>query len=1697
MVNLHPRTLYEMILERSEKTPDALAILSPDKDPITYQQLALQVTLIALQLNRLGFQRGDRIAIVLPNGPESATAYLAISSVCTCAPLNPTFMVEEFIFSLTDIHTKAIVIQSGILPLAREAAHQLGIPVLDLEPDLIMAGFFKLVSDLSEKIDTQRPEFADIDDIALVLHTSGTTSRPKIVPITHRNIYHTVNNSGNALSLTTADRCLNIMPLFNIHGLVSVTLASIAAGASIVCTPGFISYQVMDWFSSMAPTWYSAVPSLHQAIVDQARLQPEKTKVANLRFIRSASSPLSEQLARDLESVFDAKVREALGITEATGAITLIQLPPPPGKKGSVGVPQGTAKMCSMDETGNVLPVNMTGELCVGGENVVNGYENNPEASAATFVNSWMRTGDLGYIDEDGYVFITGRVKEIINRGGAKVSPHEVDRVLLSHPAVKQASAFAVPHPTLGEDVAAAVVLREGCTASMQELRQFAAANLADFKVPRQIVIVKEIPKSAAGKIQRIGLAEKLKPELDALRVRETSSGWGLLNEVEAGIQSIWQEILGMEHIGLHDDYLVMGGDSIRASILLMNVNERFGTNLLISDIFNTPTVATMAGVVQANLEKGSTTSLFLPQIQRRSQRDTLLSPAQSSLWLIQQIDPATVAYNISFVFKLTGGLNRKSLELALNELVLRQASLRTTYQYRDGKPFQLVLPFEPFELHVEDYSNLDKDEYQHIIQTYVAEHGNLPFDLEREISGRYALLQRGPNENYLYVCIHHINWDAWSRFVFISELMQLYSALRSGVKPNLPELPIQYTDYALALDEWLQSETRSAFLDHWMKNLSDELPSLELPTDRPRLAQQTDHGDRYHFNFSPALSNQIKEFCRKERIMPFHLLLSVYVELLRRYSGQEDIIIGCPFANRPRPEQHGLIGLFVNVLPIRINLAGNLSVRELLKQVNSVILDAMTWQAIPFEVLVKEIAPERNLSRSPIYQVAINMLNVPHRDISIPGLEISEVLLEKLPAQFELTFEFAEEGKIFCASANFNTDLFDSSTIIRMASHFQNILREMLIKPENLISDLQIHSTVENQQIILEWNNTRREYPNYKNVCRLFEEQVKKTPDSLAVVYGRGKASFSELNQQANRLARRLNHLGAKKGSFVGIYMERSLEMVVAMLAILKIGGAYVPLDLTYPRERLEFMVEDSGIDVIVSQGNWASTLPGKHNSEIKTILLDSQDSEVAFQSSENLSIDIEATTIAYIIYTSGSTGYPKGICIPHRAINRLVLNTDYLTISSEDRIAQASNMSFDAATFEIWGALLNGACLVGIPQEILLSPKVLGQMIHEQKISILFLTTALFNQVASVAPGVFGPLRNMLFGGEAVTPGWVRAVLKSGAPPQRLLHVYGPTETTTFATWHLVQDVDVDDVNVPIGMPISNTTAYVLDERLQPVPIGVTGELYIGGDGLAAGYHNRPELTEERFVHNPFKQEEQKKCISNSDHLYKTGDLVRRNPNGNIVYQGRLDGQVKLRGFRIELTEIEAILIQNPSIQDAIVMMREDQPGNKQLVGYIIPIVEESLDQFQIQGYLKEKLPGYMVPSAFVFMEAFPLTPNGKVERNALPPPRLDELESHNFVPTKTPVENKLAQIWMEVLGISRVGALDNFFNLGGNSLLAVQVMVRIQSEMGAMMPYYKIFESSNLLELAMQVDLDLRQRKYDSRRKEVSEDREEFVI
>ncbi|QSQ17130.1 non-ribosomal peptide synthetase [Myxococcus landrumensis] len=1030
------------------------------------------------------------------------------------------------------------------------------------------------------------------------------------------------------------------------------------------------------------------------------------------------------------------------------------------------------------------------------------------------------------------------------------------------------------------------------------------------------------------------------------------------------------------------------------------------------------------------------------------------LSSAQRRLWFLDRLEPGQAQYNVPIFVRLQGPLDERALRAALNQLLRRHESLRTCFTVQKDEPLQLIAEELTLELDIVDLGHLPDDEREQRIRELSTAESRKPFDLSLAPLVRATLLRAGPEDHVLLLAMHHIVSDGWSMSVFFFELGALYSAIRLGTEPTLPPLKLQYADFALWHNEWLRGDAFREQLEYWKKQLAGAPPLLTLPTDRPRLPVKRNQGAAVRISIPAEEVHALKKVSREERTTLFMTVLSLFKVLLGRYAGQTDISVGTPIANRNRPELEGLIGFFVNTLVLRTDLSGAPTFRQLIQRVREVSLGAYGNQDLPFEHVVEALHPERNLGQNPLFQVMFSLQESATASASLDGLALTPLSVETGTSKFDLLMALEETPAGITGELEYDTDLFDAATIERMLGHFRTLLTAAAAQPDTCISSLPLLTDVERNQLVVDWNNTSTDFPRQHCIHELFSAQAYASPNALAVRYGEESLTYAQLEAQANQLAWHLQSLGVVPDTLVGLYLERSPSLIVAMLACLKAGGAYLPLDTAYPAERLALMLRDSRAPLLLTTRALAGAIQPPEG--VRVLCLEELAPTLVKLPTRAPSTRTTPSNLAYAIYTSGSTGQPKGIVVPHLGVVRLVRDSDYIHLSPQDRVAQVSNASFDAATFEIWGALLNGALLVGVPRDVSLSPPLFVQLLRQEAISTLFLTTALFNQLAHHAPNAFSTLATVLFGGELVAPDVVRSVLLHG-PPSRLLHVYGPTENTTFSTWHLISSPPPPRHTVPIGRPLANSSALVLDGALQPVPVGVPGELYVGGEGLARGYLHQPSLTAERFVAHPFLPHAR---------LYKTGDLVRLLPDGSIEFLGRSDFQVKIRGFRIELGEIEAALLRHPSLNDCVVLAREDSPGNRRLVAYFSSSTPPS--SAELREFLKRSLPEYMLPSVFLCLTSLPLSPNGKVDRKALPSPDSSNV-SDSYVAPRSPLEELLSNLWAQLLSLPRVGVDDNFFDLGGHSLLATQLVSRVRETLRIELPLRDLFSNPTVASLA----------------------------
>jgi amino acid adenylation domain-containing protein len=1049
-------------------------------------------------------------------------------------------------------------------------------------------------------------------------------------------------------------------------------------------------------------------------------------------------------------------------------------------------------------------------------------------------------------------------------------------------------------------------------------------------------------------------------------------------------------------------------------------------------------------------------------------------SYAQQRLWFLDRLLGASGAFNIHWAVMLEGTLDITALRQSFNEIVARHEVLRTYFTNQNGEPTQMILPFFSLECPVTELSSGSEKAREQEAQQIIDSECDKTFDLEQVPLLRTLVIKLAEQKHILLVIIHHIVSDGWSMNVFRQELESLYRAFSQGLPSPLPDLPIQYRDYVVWQRSRLQGVVLEQQLSYWKKQLKD-LTVLELPTDRPRPSKQSFRGAREQIKLSEALTQSMKTLSQREGVTLFMTLLAAFQVLLYRYSGQDDIAIGTAISGRKQHEIDNLIGFFVNTLVLRNDLSGNPTFKKLLQRVHKVCVDAYRTpihRDMPFDKLVAELKPQKDLSRHPLFQVALVLRPTSLKEMQLPGLSIEEVTINNKTAQFDLMLSLKENQNCLAGYIEYSTDLFDASTITRMAGHFQTLLEAIVEHPETAIAELPLVTTRERHQLLVEWNATQTDYPKAKCIHQLFEEQVAKTPDAIALVFEDQQLSYRVLNEKANQLAHYLASLNIGPEKLVGICLERSLFMLVAVLGILKAGGGYLPLDPTYPKARLKFMLADAQAPVLLTHTGQIEKFP-ETNSLI--IYVDELDDTLSTFSAHNPSYITKPENLAYILYTSGSTGTPKGVAMHHRAlINLLHWQTDGLKQTQFRRTLQFTSINFDVSFQEIFTALVTGGCLVLISEEQRRDPKLLLKTLVKQKVTDLYLPFIALQQLAHSTTSACekNHLKVIITAGEQlnITPA-IKQFIKNTVGC-RLINQYGPTECHVVTSFNLPENI-TDWAEFPsIGRPIDNTEIYILDRSRQPAPIGVAGEIYIGGNGLARGYYNRPELTVEKFIKHPFSDNPQAR-------LYKTGDLARYLPNGTIEFLGRIDHQVKIRGFRIELGEIESVLGQHAGINEVVVTVREDQPGDKRLVAYLADPQHEPPNVSALRLFLKEKLPEYMVPSAFVLLDKLPLTPNGKIDRKALPAPEQTREEFEQaYVSPRSPVEEMLAAIWGEILNIDQIGIHDNFFQLGGHSLLAMKLIVRINKQFQIDFPLYLLFEEPTVAGLSVSLESLLKQ-------------------
>ncbi|MBU8900321.1 amino acid adenylation domain-containing protein [Corallococcus sp. M34] len=1646
--------VHTLIASQAAQTPDAVALVCGEES-LTWRELERQSRAVALRLRARGVGPGVVVGLCVDRSLELVVGMLGILQAGGAyLPLDPTYPEARLAFMLSDSGASVVLTQAhladglptggrGVVLLTQQGARDVAEP--------------PLMSDVGP------------DHVAYVLYTSGSTGQPKGVLVSHRNVAHFLagmdarlaRRSGTWLAVTSVSFDISVLEvLWTLARGFQVVLLAERGVLATATVPGLIRRH--------AVTHLQCTPSFAEALL----LEPgAASALSGLEALLVGGEALGPELASRLRERVGGALLNMYGPTETTVWSATHRVTGAPGPV-PIGTPIVNTRLHVLDAGLRPTPIGVPGELFIGGAGVAQGYHARPALTAERFVPDpfssspgarLYRTGDRARWRGEGTAEFLGRVDFQLKVRGFRVEPGEIESALSGHPGVRQVVVVARQDEGAGARLVAFVVAQPGATVGLDALRAFARQTLPEHLVPSAWALLEKLPLTLNGKVDRKAL-----PAPEGAR-DATRPYLAPRSDTELRVAAVWSALLGVERVGADDDFFALGGHSLLATRAAARLREALGVELSLRDVFEAGTLSALAARLDA-LPRGSAQgarpgatavlhSLSPEELARLTARAGAvedvypLSPLQHGLLFQELVSPGGESYFEQLSWTLTGPLEVGAMRRAWELLGARHAVLRTSFHWEGlEEPLQVVHPQAELPWREEDWRTLSEAERAARWEDFTREDRARGFALQRAPLSRVAVVRVGEQSWRWLWSFHHLVLDGWSFARVLRELLEAYAALTRGeVWTPAPVPPFR------AYLAWLARRPATGDEEFWR----EQLAGFESPTPLPGASDARDDGvGERDEALSDAESNALQEFSRRHRVTPSTLVHGAWALLLARYGGGEDIAFGTTLAGRP-PELAGAeesVGLFIQTVPVRTRLRPTEGLLPWLRELQSLLVALAQRGHVPLTRIQGWSEVPRG---TPLFESLLVFENYPVDEalsrggagLSLHGVHMHERTHYPLTA-------VALPGRTLRLKVQFQTARVPECTAVQMLGHWRALLREMAEGAERRLAEVPLLSEVELQRVLVEWNASRTTYPREATVHSLFQAQAARTPDAVAVEYEGSALTYAQLARRANQLAHRLAAMGVRRGDTVAVCVERSPAWVVGLLGILQAGAAYVPLDPTYPTERLAWMLGDSRASVLLTQSALSSRW------SVGGVPLLELDALGTFEGmpATVLESGASAEDLAYVIYTSGSTGTPKGVGVPHRAVARLVVGTNFIQWRPDDRVAQASNASFDAATFEVWGALLQGARLVGVSRERALEPRSFAAWLREQDIRVMFLTTAWFNQVVAEVPDAFRTVRQVHFGGEAVDPRAVRAVLREGGP-ERLLHVYGPTESTTFATWHLVDAVAEHATTVPMGRPLANTEQYVLDAGLMPVPPGGAGELWLGGDGLAWGYLRQPALTAERFVPNPY-------AAAPGARLYRTGDRVRLRLDGAVEFLGRVDAQVKVRGFRVEPAEVEAALLQHPEVREAVVLAREEvSGGSRQLVAYV---VASSVTPTALRTFLSEHLPSYLVPAALVRVERLPLTPNGKVDRRALPAPAEAEWAEAGtgLVAPRDPSEELVAGLFRELLGVSRVGVRDSFFDLGGHSLMATRVVARILAACGVSLSLRDLFENPTVEGLASRI-------------------------
>ena len=1660
--------VHKMFSNVAARIGDAPAVEYGDRR-MRYRELEERSNNLANFLLASGASKGSIVAVLAEDRIEVVMAIIAaLKAGCVFVPLDPNLPERRMASMVDEVPPGWFIVESKLIdriPLTS------GAKVICLDSTDAPDGKRSDLTYLREYAgycNAERPDVSSRpDDMCYVYFTSGSTGRPKGIAGRLKAIDHFVKWEIETFGIGEGTRVSQLTsPSFDAY-LRDIFVPLCSGGT--VCGPkqartSLDVKSLIEWIDLQKINLIHCVPSLLRSMLGFG-LEPNYFSA--LKHVLLAGEPVLPSDVKKWTEIFGDRIQlvNMYGPSETTMTKLYYLIKPHDSNCRSIpiGKPMPGAKAMVVGSDGKTCPPGTVGEIYIRTPFRSLGYYKRPELTNKAFIPNPFtgdpddliyKTGDLGRVLEDGNLEFLGRKDQQVKIRGIRVELKEIEDLLLGHESVKDVVVIDRDDALGNKYLCAYVECAKETDASI--FKDFLATRLPDYLVPSMFVMMLSLPRTITGKIDRRAL-----PSIDQERDAAGRAYLAPRTQIEEVIAAIWSQVLNLRKIGIEENFFDIGGHSLLATQVVSRMHNLFGIELPLQTLFENTTIAQLGKQVEALIKKGP--KLDAPPLAPAPREGALpLSYAQQRLWFIDQLQPGSAFYNLPFGLRLSGMIEMRALRMSLDEIVRRHEGLRTCFHLRDGHPVQEIVAPCVMPLPVIDLSELGAENADREALRLAQIEAACPFDLRRAPLLRLKLLRLEEGEHVLLATLHHIVADGWSIGVLARELTLLYNSYAAGKPSPLPELPIQYVDFAIWQRQWLQGGALEQQLNYWREQLA-ELEPLDLPTDHARPPSPSFRGGETLFTLDSELAAALRSLSRQEGVTLFMTLLAVWQALLGRYAGQTDVAVGVPIANRTRLEIEGLIGFFVNTLVLRANLAGRPSFRKLLGQVRQTVLEAYVHQDLPFERIVEELEPERDLNRSPLFQVVMALQNAPGEEPALSGLQLKGLRARTETSRFDLTLNLVEggDGTLKCA-LEYAKDLFDDETIRRLANHWKQILASAVRTPERPVGELEFLSDRERRQFLVEWNKTEPCRIDRWEWLEWFGQIAEARPAAIAVASNDDQLSYAGLRRRSNQLAEYLRRLGVERETRVAICLDRGVNMLVGLLGVLKAGGTYVPLDRNHPSARLAEVLADSQSAVLLTE---SALLNDFHPPEMKVICLDT-DSDLI--SSMDFTTNVTAFSpgnLAYIIYTSGSTGRSKGVGVTHEALaNCLFAMRERLLLGPEDTLLAVTTLSFDIAALELYLPLIVGGRVVIAGRAVTSDGEQLVEWIGRAGTTVLFSTPSAWRLMLEAGwEGREG--LTMLCGGEALSPDLADRLRLCGAS---LWNMYGPTETTVLSLAHRMTD---HEENPSIGKPIANTQIYVLDLEQEPVPVGVAGELYLGGRGLARGYLNRPGQTAERFVPHPFSD-------GVGERLYRTGDLVRWRTDGRLEFLRRIDHQVKLRGYRIELGEIEAVLNGCEGVRQSVVTLREDVAGQARLVAYVV--TEAGCDDLEIRNQLQQRLPSYMRPSAILRLERLPLTPNGKLDRKALPVPgaHLTPLTADSERP-QTPMEELLAGIWAQVLKVERVGRHDHFFDIGGHSLLAMQVVSRLRSALQVEAPVRMLFEEPELWVLARSLEQAQRSR------------------